>query len=181
MKFKFISLAYIILIGTYAFADDINFGAGFSLTPEAHFTEFESRDIKTQTALSAAVFYTADLTDFFNAGISLGYIYALTSNLDGGWSYPGFNGIDLGAEFSVGLPLVKFSPRLGGGLYAGWYRYNFTESYFFLPAAEVFPALELWDNDDYIKIFLEIPFKYYFHNEASAFFSTGIRFKAVYR
>ena len=179
MKLKIISLAYILLFGSLCFPDDIFLTGGVSVTPEAHFTGFDSRTVKAQPAINTGAFFYTSFYDFFKAGLAGNLIYTLSSDLDGGWSYPGFSGFEAGLDFRFILP-VSFRPEIGIGGGAGWYRYNLTSSFFFLPYASVSPSFSVY-SDNQFDLFIEAPVKYYFHREADIFMSAGLSLKAAVR
>ena len=177
MKTKIITLAYIILIGTSSFADDIFLSGGFSLLPKAQITSFYSREIKLQPKIDAEAFFYLNYADYFTTGFSAGIIYALPSGLDGGWSYPGFSGIETGFEIGMIMPFWEVL-SIQGSLDAGWYRYNLTENMFFLPSASLGPNFRIFYNEQ-SDIYIDLPVRYYFHKQADIFMSVGLGCKVV--
>ena len=180
MKLKIISLAYIFLFGSFCLADDVFLSGGFSLTPESHFTAFNERTVKIQPAVHTGAFFYIGFSNFFKAGLSGNFLYAFNSNLNGGWSYPGFSGLEAGVELRGAMPFLSgFELGLGGG--AGWYRYNLTENYFFLPFISLTPSFPGYNFSGGPLIYFEIPIKYYFHRQAEVFMSAGLALKAEFR
>lgn len=179
MKIKIITLAYIFLIGTHCFADNVFLNGGLSLSSEAQITSFNSRTAKLQPAVDADVFFYFNIDDILRLGFGSGFRYTFSSNLDGGWSYPGFSGIETSFDMRSATPI---SSRLefGSGAEAGWYRYNLTENFFFLPSVFMYPAYRLYE-DELINLWIEAPVKLYFHKQADTFMSTGLKLRAVFK
>lgn len=177
MKFKLITLVYIFIIGTFSFSDELFLSGGLSASTDAGITGFNDRTVKVQPEINADVFFFINFNESFKTGLSAGFIYAFASNLNEGWSYPGFSGLETGFELRGTMPFMK-SLDIGAGGFAGWYRYNLTENFFFLPSAELYPAFRFYNNDD-IDIFLEIPIRYYFHKQADIFMSAGLKCRVV--
>lgn len=177
MKLKFITLVYIFIIGTYCFADEIFFSSEMSVIPVARITGFNSRTIKIQPEISAAADFALNFDENFKVGLSGGLIYTFSSNIDGGWSYPGFSGFETGLNLRITMPFWDLMD-IGARADAGWYRYNLTESYFFIPSIGLYPAFNLY-KDERVELFLELPVRYYFHKEADIFMSAGLNFRTV--
>jgi len=167
------------LIGTYSFSDEVFLSGGLAFTPETQITGFYSRTLKLQPAAEAESFFYINFNDFIKAGLSGGFLYAFSSDINGGWSYPGFSGIETGAEIRAVMPFLH-SIELGVGADAGWYRYSLTENFFFLPSVTLSPAFKLYGNE-LTDLYVELPFKYYFHKQADIFLSAGLKFRAVFK
>ena len=179
MKLKFIALLYIFIIGTYSFADEFFFSRELSIVPAARITGFNSRILKLQPEIDAEADLSLNFSDNFKFGLSGGFIYAFASNIDGGWSYPGFSGFETGVNFRGTVHPLEFL-EIGARADAGWYRYNLTQSHFFLPSIGLSPAFNLY-NDDHFELFIELPVRYYFHKEADIFMSAGLNFRTVFK
>lgn len=104
MKFKLITLAFILLIGTYGFSDNIFLSGGFSIQPGTQIAAFNSLDTKIQPALLAGGFFNVNFGPLFSTGLTADYLYALSSETSGGWSYPGFSGIQTGIDMRMRMP-----------------------------------------------------------------------------
>ena len=177
MKIKIMALAYIILIGSLAYSDNIFLTGELELNPSVNITGFNSRTIKAQPALNAEAGFHINFNKYIYSGLSAGINYTWASNLEEGWSYPGFSGFEAGLDLGFSLPFFDaFSFDIAG--YAGWYRYNLTENLFFLPSAEIMPGIRFYD-DDYISVYGVVPVRYFFHRQADIFMSAGAGFRVA--
>jgi hypothetical protein len=177
MKFKIITLTFLLIIGTNCFSDEIFLSGGFGISPQAHISSFNQMSVKPQAKIGADTSLFINFPDTFSAGISVGIIYTFASEITGGWSYPGFNGIETGLELLYHLP---FFPDAGIGAAAavGWYRYNLTTSLFFLPSFTVFPSWK-FISSDHNDFYLELPVSIYLHKQAELFLSSGLRVRMM--
>lgn len=177
MKFKLIALAYIFILGSFSFSDQIFLSGGLSTSVDAGLTGFDSRTVKLQPEITSDAFFLINFNEIFKTGLSAGLTYTFSSNLNEGWSYPGFSGFETGLELRAAVPFVK-SLEIGAGGFAGWYKYNLTENFFFLPSVEVYPAFQFY-NSKTIGLFIEAPVRYYFHKQADIFMSAGLKLRMV--
>ncbi len=179
MKFRLITLAFILLIGANSYAENISADGGLSLSPQIQLTAFYDRGVKFQPGLTASAFFDVNFSSCFSTGLSAAFLYDFSSDLDGGWSYPGFSGLETSIVFRVNMP---FNDSIGMGVdgTAGWYRYSLTPNLFFLPSAAVYPSLLVADTK-LVRFYTEIPVRYYFHLQADFFASAGIRIRAVFK
>ena len=167
-----------IIFGSLSFAEGSFFEGGFELSGAGHITGFYSRTVKVQPAVDADGFVHLNLSPWFSTGLRGGFLYAYNSNLNEGWSYPGFTGIEAGLEFVFDIPDTIFS--VGAGADAGWYKYNLTKNYFFLPSATLFPASTVIDVEPF-NLSATLPVKFYFHRQADIFMSAGLGIRMVFK
>ena len=179
MKIKLISLAYIIFLSTSIFASDLFVDGSFGITPQAQLSAFNTQNMKLQPKIEAEASFNLNYLEYFKTGLSAGIVYAMASDLNGGWNYPGFSGFETGLEIRMTMPIFDVLD-FGGSLDAGWYRYNLTDSMFFLPSVSLYPAIRIFE-DEHTKFLIEIPVRYYFHRQADLFMSAGIRINTVIR
>ena len=161
------------------FAQNIHPRGALSLSPQAHLSGFDNRIIKPQPKINANAHFYIDFTDILAAGVFAGFNYTVDSSVDGGWRYPGFSGLETGAEIIVRLPFIP-GGGIGGAASAGWYRYNLTNNMFFLPSVTVFPEYRIISGKD-LDFHIEAPFQIYFHKQADLFFSAGLRVRMVFK
>ena len=179
MKSKIITFIFLLIIGTYGFSDDIFLNGGFGISPQAQLTAFNSISLKSQIKIAADAAFFVNFYDTFSAGLYAGLIYNFASDISGGWSYPGFSGIETGVELRYSMPFYR-NLGIGGAVTAGLYRYNLTTSIFFLPSVTLFPSLKFLelDNSDF---FIDLPVTWYLHNQADLFMSAGVRVRMLMR
>lgn len=177
MKIKIITLIYIFIIGSFSFSDELFLSGGLSISTDAGISGFDSRTVKLQPEINADTFFFINLNDNFKTGLSAGFIYSFASNLNEGWSYPGFSGLETGLELRGTMPFME-SLDIGASASAGWYRYSLTENFFFLPSVELYPAFKLY-NSNHTDLFIEVPVRYFFHKQADIFMSAGVKFRVV--
>lgn len=177
MKFKIITVTFILIIGTNCFSDDIFLSGGFGVSPQVQLTSFSGTGLKPQPKINADAAFFINFYDTVSAGLSVAYIYNRSSSVDGGWSYPGFSGLETGLEILYHLPFYS-DLGIGGTASAGWYRYNLTTNIFFLPSCTLYPSWRFLNTRE-SEVYLEFPATVYFHNEADLFMSAGIRMRMV--
>ncbi len=177
MKFKLITLVYILLIGSSCFSENIFLSGGFRISPLAQITSFADREVKLQPGINAGAFLQLNYAEYLNTGLSASYIYNRSSSIDGGWSYPGFSGIETTLASGLAVPSADFI-EVGIDTGASWFKYNLTENYFFLPSLAARAAFTFY-SDKNLELAAEIPVRYYFHRESYLFMSAGIILKAV--
>jgi hypothetical protein len=170
---------FMFLTLTNIFSENMDLRGALSLSPQAHFSGFDNRIIKPQPKINANAHFYLDFADIMAAGIFAGFNYTWASSVDGGWRYPGFSGLETGAEIIFGLPFIPGS-GIGGAASAGWYRYNFTNNMFFLPSVTVFPGYRIISGKD-LDFHIEAPFQIYLHKQADLFFSAGLRVRMVFK
>ncbi|MBI9106888.1 MAG: hypothetical protein JEZ04_09085 [Spirochaetales bacterium] len=177
MKLKIITLTFILIIGTKCFSEEIFLSGGFGLSPQVQLSSFDGKTLKPQAKINADAAFFINFFDTFSAGLSAGLIYTLSSDINGGWSYPGFDGFEAGLELLYHPPFFP-DGGIGGGVTAGWYRYNLTTSLFFLPSFSLFPSWRYLQTIG-ADFFLDLPVTVYIHQQADLFLSTGIRLRML--
>ena len=183
MKLKSLSailfLIIFFIIGDYSFSAGPFIDGGVSASGGSNFTAFYGRELKLQPGIGIDSFVRLNYSENIYSGLSAGYSYAFSSDIDGGWSYPGFNGMT--ASFFTGFHTAG-SGSLGAeaALSAGFYRYNLTSSIFFLPAVSLAPYIQL-GSTELFDIFLDIPLTLHLHRQADFLFFAGIRMRGIYR
>lgn len=171
MKSKVITLVFIVLSSTLSFSESVFLDGFFSVAPHVNITGFQSRAVKTQPGFNAEAGFNINFNEYLFTGLQAGINYSASSSVDGGWSYPGFTGFETGASFGFSIPPSDFiSIQLEGT--AGWYRYNLTDNFFFLPSVELTPGFKLFSEEN-ITLSAEIPVRYFFHKQADIFMSAG--------
>ncbi len=95
--------------------------------------------------------------------------------MGGGWSYPGFSGLEGGLEFLYNFENpASFSLALD--LLAGFYKYNLTPNYFFIPSVKLTPGWTVYRSES-IQLDAILPLKYYIRTDGILFLSlnAGLR------